>query len=161
MRWWKSIVRWLVMLIFVTSLALTAAWTALWIRTYSVSDAIHFASPHGGSVAYTCRGGVVLLTQPFARPTEWEWDRAEFGNEPEPFQAGLGPGEEIGLGIRHDSYFTSMANNAWAVAVPIRLFVVASALPAVALLLGALLKRIVRPRRGRGFELLPPLHAKA
>jgi hypothetical protein len=105
------------------------------------------------SVAYTCRGGVGLLTQPFVTPSDWEWDRAEFGNPPEPYQAGFGPGEETWLGIRRGSYFTSMAQNAWAIAVPLWLFVVISLIPAALVVLYTVAKRVTRRRRGRGFEV--------
>ncbi|MGA2501677.1 MAG: hypothetical protein ABSH20_28385 [Tepidisphaeraceae bacterium] len=133
-------------------LAMVAAWSALWIRSYRKSDRIWFCSPHGVTLAYTCRGGIVLLTQPDVTQCPWRWERFEFGHEPEPFEAAFGSGECTWFGIRRGSYFTSMAHNAYAIAIPMWLFVAACTLPAAAILLLARGTKLIARRRGRGFE---------
>ncbi|MFI5380141.1 MAG: hypothetical protein ACHRHE_12650 [Tepidisphaerales bacterium] len=145
MRWVMVIIVWL-------SLAMAAAWSALWIRSHCASDLIEFSSPYGFSVAGTCRGGVILLTQPFATPSPWQWHRAKFGDPPQPFQAAFGPGEPTWFGIRHGSYFTSMAHNAYAIVIPMWLFVAASSLPAAGILLFTHGPKLIAHPRGRGFE---------
>lgn len=117
------------------SFAFVAIWGGLLVRSLKHSDVIRFASPYGESQIVTCKGGVFILTQPYATPSEWEYVSLQSGTPPLPYCAGFGPGQSLGLGIRYGLYFTSTAHNAWAVAVPFWLLIVTSSLPAVIVLL--------------------------
>lgn len=102
----------------------------------------------------TTRGGLLIVNQPHRYRLEWQLISTKFGDPPSPYAFEV-PGETTWFDIRVDELFSSNADPASLLLLPIWLFVVASAAPFVLVVFTSIVSRRRRRRRSRGFDVEP------